>query len=172
MGDYDEILLTVTAATKTFNLAGCQSAFLIVPDEKLRLRCDEMLKKLHLSEGNSFGYVAVQAAYENGRSWLEQALAVIRGNYQYLKKELEDQLPKAVVAPLEGTYLAWVDLSAYIEPGKKEEIIQRKCHLAVDYGEWLGGKEYEQFIRLNLATRTKNVKEAVERICECLIEKG
>lgn len=172
VGDYDEILLTVTAATKTFNLAGCQSAFLIVPDEKLRLRCDEMLKKLHLSEGNSFGYVAVQAAYENGRSWLEQALAVIRGNYQYLKKELEDQLPKAVVAPLEGTYLAWVDLSAYIEPGKTEEIIQRKCQLAVDYGEWFGGKEYEQFIRLNLATRTKNVKEAVERICECLIEKG
>lgn len=76
------------------------------------------------------------------------------------------------MAPLEGTYLAWVDLSAYIEPGETEEVIQRKCRLAVDYGEWFGGKEYEQFIRLNLATGVENVKEAVERICEYLRKKG
>lgn len=171
-GDYNEILLTVTAATKTFNLAGCQSAFLIVPDEKLRARCDEMLEKLHLTEGNSFGYVAIQAAYENGRPWLEQVLMLIKENYQYLKQELEERLPDAVVAPLEGTYLAWVDLSAYIEPGKTKEFIQRRCRLAVDYGEWFGGKEYEQFIRLNLATRIENVKESVKRICECFEEDG
>lgn len=171
VGDYDEILLTVTAATKTFNLAGCQSAFLIVSNEKLRCHCDEMLKKIHLTEGNAFGYVAVQAAYENGRSWLEQVLILIKKNYQYLKKELKKQLPKAVVAPLEGTYLSWVDLSSYIEQGKMEEIIQRKCRLAVDYGEWFGGKEYEQFIRLNLATKKENVKETVKRLCECLMEK-
>ena len=64
--------------------------------------------------GNAFGYVAAQAAYTGGNEWLTLVLDQIEENYQYLKAELAEKLPEAVVTPLEGTYLCWINLEAYV----------------------------------------------------------
>lgn len=81
VGDYDEILVTLTAATKTFNLASCQNSFVIIPNEKIRKKYDDFLNRIRVKGGNAFGYIAVQSAYENGRPWLEEVLGMIEGNY-------------------------------------------------------------------------------------------
>lgn len=164
VGDYDDILVTLTSASKSFNLAGVQNAFIIIPDEGIRAQYDEVARHVHLTEGSTFGYIAVRAAYEEGREWLESVLEIIEKNYHFLKKELEEKLPRAVLTPLEGTYLAWLDLSAYIEPEEIQEVILDKCNLAVDFGEWFGGKEYQSYIRINLATSFENVEEVVRRL--------
>ncbi len=165
---YTDMVVAITAGSKTFNLAGCQNSFVILPDEKLRAEYDAFLKSVHIRSGSAFGYVAVEAAFKGGRDWLDQVLALIRQNADYVEKELTAQLPKAVVSPLEGTYLQWVDLGAYVEPGKMKELIQDKCRLAVDYGDWFGGEKWAGFIRLNLATSYDNIKEAVRRIVEAV----
>jgi len=165
---YTDMVVAITAGSKTFNLAGCQNSFVILPDEKLRAEFDKFLNSVRIRNGSAFGYVAVEAAFKGGREWLDQVLALIHQNAQYVEKELKAQLPKAVVSPLEGTYLQWVDLSAYVEQGKMKELIQDKCRLAVDYGDWFGGEKWAGFIRLNLATSYDNIKEAVRRIVEAL----
>ena len=96
-------------------------------------------------------------------TWLESVLEVIHDNYKYLKETLEGKLPGARVCALEGTYLPMIDLRACVEAGKEQEFVQKRCRLAVDYGEWFGEK-YQGFIRMNLATDPAYVKEAVERI--------
>lgn len=171
-GDYDEILVTLTAATKTFNLAACQNSIVILPDPGLRERYDAYTDRIRIKGGNSFGYVAVQSAYEGGAGWLTEVLEIIEDNYNCLKQMLEEALPKVWVAQMEGTYLMWIDLGAYLRPEEMEQVIQEKCGLAVDYGSWFGKGENETFIRVNLATKQENVRLAGERIIEALRERA
>lgn len=165
-GDYDEILVTLTAATKTFNLAACQNSILIIPDEKLRGMYDEYLGRLRIKGGNAFGYIAVQSAYEHGREWFEEVLAVIESNYHLLRKRMEEELPEAWISNLEGTYLMWIDLSNYLKREKIEQVLQNQCGLAVDYGAWFCGNGHEGFIRVNLATKPENIEMAAQKLVE------
>ena len=168
VGDYDEILITLTASTKTFNLAGCQNSILVIPDAHLRGMYDQYLNEIRIKGGNAFGYIAVRSAYENGREWLEEVLDIIEGNYHLMRETLERELPKVWIPELEGTYLMWIDLGAYIAPEEMEMIIQGECGLAVDYGAWFGSEGYDGFIRVNLATSRENIQKASQRIVDAL----
>ena len=161
---YTDMVVAITAGSKTFNLAGCQNSFVILPDEKLRAEYDEFLNSIRIKGGSAFGYVAVAAAFRGGREWLEEVISIVKENADYIKNTLAEKLPKAVVSPLEGTYLLWVDLGAYVEEGKMKEFIQDKCRLAVDYGDWFGGDRFGGHVRFNLATSKENIVEAVDRI--------
>lgn len=167
-GNYDEIMVTLTAATKTFNLAGCQNSIVVIPNESLRKRYDDYLTRLRITGGNAFGYIAVQSAYEGGRKWLDEVLNIIKENYHLMKSILEEKLPKVWIPKLEGTYLMWIDLGAYVSADEIESVIQKACGLAVDYGSWFGGEAYGTFIRVNLATREENIRLAAEKIVEAL----
>lgn len=167
-GNYDEIMVTLTAATKTFNLAGCQNSIVVIPNESLRKRYDDYLTRLRITGGNAFGYIAVQSAYEGGRKWLDEVLNIIEENYHLMKSILEEKLPKVWIPKLEGTYLMWIDLGAYVSADEIESVIQKACGLAVDYGSWFGGEAYGTFIRVNLATREENIRLAAEKIVEAL----
>ena len=114
-GAYDDILVTLTAATKTFNLAAVQNSIVIIPDKAFRKKWDKFAEGIRITGGNAFGYIAVQAAYEEGRPWFEELLGAIEGNYKYLRSRLEAELPDVRVADLEGTYLMWIDLRAYMD---------------------------------------------------------
>lgn len=168
VGNYDDILVTLTAATKTFNLASCQNSFVIIPDNKIREKFDKYFKSIGGDSGNVFGYIAVEAAYRYGEEWLNEILAKIKENYEYTRKILLKHLPHVVISPLEGTYLAWYDFSYYINEKEIKSFFQDKCNLAVDYGSWfgVGGKGH---IRINLATERKIVEEAMNNIINQLL---
>ena len=136
----------------------------IIPNDALRAKYDAMTRRIKTQSGSSFGYVAYEAAFRGGKEWLEQAIRLIYGNYRILVKGLKQKLPEAVVSPLEGTYLAWVDLSAYLSERDTERTIRDVCNLAVDFGEWFGRNKYENFIRVNLATSPDNVRQIVARL--------
>ena len=162
-GKYKDILIILNAASKTFNLAGLIHSHVIIYDEKLMEKYDAYIKSIGSAEANLMGLTAVEAAYRGGEEWFDNVKALIRHNYDYMKQEFAKELPKIVVTPLEGTYLSWIDLRGYI-PGKEvEEFIQKKCSLACDVGEWFSFTGHG-FIRINLATDTKNIRTAVERI--------
>lgn len=171
VGDYDEMMISIAAASKTFNIAGAQNSMVIIPDKKLRRKWDAYTKGNRVFAGNAFGYIAAQAAYERGKEWLDLVLKQIDENYHYLKKELAENLPKAVVTPLEGTYLCWIDLKAYVSAGEIKDLIQKKCRLAVDFGDWFGGERFGTFIRMNLATSMENVRIGVEALEKQLLRK-
>lgn len=166
-GDYSHMVITLTAASKTFNLAGCQNAFVVLPDAKLRKEYDAFTKRIHIREGNPFGYIAVEAAYRGGKAWLQQVQEIIWNNYGYLREQLTIHLPKACVTPLEGTYLMWVDFAAYLQPEEMERFFEETCGIAVDYGAWFEG-DGQSHIRINLATSRENVEKAFSSILQGL----
>ncbi|MBR0308917.1 MAG: pyridoxal phosphate-dependent aminotransferase [Mogibacterium sp.] len=161
--DRDKVIM-MTSASKTFNLAGLQNSFVVIPDAGLRAVWDSFTKGIRVQSGNAVGYIAARAAYENGKPWLEEVRNVIAGNYAALAEVLERELSEAVLSPLEGTYLAWLDLGAYLAPGELKSFMQDKCSLAFDYGEWFGGEGGGSHIRINLATSRENVLEAADRM--------
>ena len=165
---WDE-MVAITAPSKTFNLAGGQNSFMIIADEKLRARWDDFAKRIRLMTGNAFGFVAAEAAYKGGQNWLDKVKKQIVDNDQYLRELFKENLPEVVVTPLEGTYLVWIDLRAYVKPEATRAFIQKKCRLAVDFGDWFGGEQFNGFIRMNLATSRENVEIGVKRIMDGIL---
>ncbi|MCC3373951.1 MalY/PatB family protein [Cohnella sp. REN36] len=153
------------APSKTFNIAGLQSAFAIVPNEGLRLAFD---KALGHKEPNPLSAAATEAAYRHGQEWLAECLDYLRGNAEFAVRYLEEHLPEAKCLVPEATYLLWVDLRAL---GLSAKDIQTKlvneAKVAVSDGK-IFVSEGEGFIRINLASRRARVEEGLRRIAETL----
>lgn len=160
---YADNLITVTSASKTFNLAGLLNCNIIISNEEIRAKYDAYAKTVNKTEVNIMGLTATEAAYNHGRKWLDSLLDVILYNYNHVKNRLSEETPKIIITPLEGTYLAWLDLRGYINPNDTKTFIQDKCRLAVDFGE-LFSEECKGFVRLNMATNPKYVEKAVDNI--------
>ena len=172
IGDYEDMMITVTAPSKTFNLAGCQNSVIMIPDETLRGKWDEYVAGIRVTSGNAFGYIAAEAAYRGGHEWFREVKEIIYGNYLFVKNTFAEELPGIVVSPLEGTYLCWIDMKACIRPEDMKEFLQKKCRLALDYGDWFGGERFASFVRMNLATSKENVEKAVRAIIDEMDEFG
>ncbi len=166
VGDYDDMMLTITAGSKTFNLAGAQNSYVIIPDPAIRARFDDYVKGIRVTRGSMFGYIAVEAAYRGGEEWLDTVLEAIRGNDHFCRDYLARRLPQAVVSPLEGTYLLWVDLAPYVPAGEIQDFMLKEARIAVDYGDqfFAPGHPADTHIRLNLATPRSNVERAMEQL--------
>ena len=162
-GKYADNLITVSAASKTFNLAGLIHSNIIISNAELRKKYDEEIKKINQTEISILGMLATQVAYEKGSEWLENVKEIIEDNFNYLKTELNKNIPEITITNLEGTYLVFLDLRKIIPIDKVKEFIQDKCNLAIDFGEWFGAS-FKGFIRINLATDPEIVKKAVESI--------
>ena len=169
-GKYKDILIVLNAGSKTFNLAGLIHSHVIIFDRQLMKIYDEYIKGIGSAEVNLMGIVGVEAAFREGEEWLENVKVLIIHNYNYMKQAFARELPKIVVTPLEGTYLSWIDLRGYLAGEETAGFIQNKCRLACDVGEWFSLMAHG-FIRINLATDTKNVVTAVESIIKNIKEK-
>lgn len=162
-------VVVLSAPSKTFNLASLLNSHIIIAYSGLRERFDEGAKMLGESAHSVLGQLATETAYQYGSDWLTGLLATIKANYAYLRETLTTAAPNIIIAPLEGTYLAWLDLRAYIAPSETKIFIQDQCQLAVNYGETFGDT-YQGFIRLNLATTPEIIQEATQRIINALEE--
>ena len=162
---YADNIITVNAASKTFNLAGLTHSNIIISNPKIRENFDLEFKKINQTEVNILGMLATQVGYEKGKEWLENLIDLIQDNYDYLRSELNKNIPDIIVTPLEGTYLAFLDLRKIISVNEVKNFIQDKARLAIDFGEWFGGS-FKGFIRLNLATDPEIVKKAVSNTIE------
>lgn len=166
VGDYNDILVTITAPSKTFNLAACQNSFVIIPDPKIREKFMGFVDSTRIHEGNAFGIIAATSAYMGGNEWLQAILEEIKGNYEYLASSLKEEFPEIVVSPLEGTYLAWIDLGAYVKHEELIDFVQKECRFAPDYGDWFFPPDMQNdtHIRVNLATPRENIEKLEQRI--------
>lgn len=162
-GKYKDIIITLNSASKTFNLAGLIHSNTIIQNPELLKIYDAHVHTIGMPEANVFGLIAMEAAWRTGGEWLTGLKAVICENYNYAKTELTKQAPKIIITPLEGTYLMWIDLRAYVDPDTVCEFVTKKCRIAVDVGEWFSVNA-KGFIRMNLATNPKYIHLAVKNI--------
>ena len=164
--EFQKHSVTCVAPSKAFNIAGLQIANIIVENDKWRQRIDKAININEVCDVNPFGVIATIAAYNEGEEWLNQLLQYIHDNYLFFKDYCEEHLPQLPVAPLEGTYLAWMDCRSLGIPSEElEEELMKEAKLWLNAGS-MYGKEGEGFMRWNLACPRQLVKEGLERFSQ------
>lgn len=163
--DYADKIISCTAPSKTFNLAGMQISNIVIPNKECQKEWLNVLdSEFSLNSASPFGVEATIAAYNESEDWLEQVQEYLDENIQYMQDFIKENLPKAHIPKIEGTYLVWLDLNAYEkDPQKLQTLMQKMANLALNDG-FIFGKEGNGFQRINVATPRKNVIECMERI--------
>ncbi len=157
--------VTVTAASKAWNLAGLKAG-LIVPGAEAR---DEV-GRLHpfVSMGAShLGVIAQSAAWQDGRDWLSQLRAELDDNRHLLADLVAEQLPGVRVLLPEATYLAWLDCRGTGLGDDPAATFRKRGRVALSAGRHFGPRGVGG-ARLNLATSPDIIREAVNRMASCL----
>lgn len=161
--DIADRLVTLTAATKTFNIAGAHTGNAIITDPGLRQRYVARMMALGISPG-LFGLPMVTAAYSpEGAAWVDALTGYIAGNAEIFDQGLAG-IPGVRPMQLQATYLSWVDFTATgIAPAELHRRIEQGARIAANHGEsfGLGGAGH---MRFNLATPRARVVEAVGRL--------
>ena len=158
-------IVTLTAPSKTFNLAGLQLSNVVIHDPAHKARWKELVsERYELSLPNAFAATAAIAAWEECEGWLEGLVDYLDGNFAHLGAFLAERLPRARLTPAEGTYLAWVDFRDYgFGPGELHAFVRDRASVLASDGA-LFGPSGEGFLRLNLACPRSRLAEALERI--------
>ena len=162
--EYEEITITCTAPSKTFNIAGLQGSNIFIPDNQLRHRFKRQIAASGYSQLNAAGLVACEAAYRYGEEWYSGVKAYIRENISFTKKFLEERISKVKMLEPEGTYLVWVDFRALgLSNRELEDLIIHKAGLWLDSGAIFGAAG-EGFQRINVACPRVTLQTALEKI--------
>lgn len=157
---YQNNVISINAVSKTFSLAIFSHCHIVIPSKTLRNKVVDYQKKFHLSNPNHFCCLPSYYGYKYGEEWLDSVNNVIYENYNYIKKELS---PYFEMTTLEGSYLLFLNVGKYNKEESAAKTFANECHLRVNPGETFG-KEYNNWVRINLATSLNNVKKAVKNI--------
>ena len=164
------ITVTCTSPSKTFNLAGLQISNIFIRDKELRHRFKEELSRTGYDEPNTLGLAGAKAAYEHGAAWLTELLAYLEENNARTRAFLAQHLPKVTLIEPEGTYLLWLDFSAYgLSDEELNAKIIRDAHLWLDDGP-IFGTGGSGFQRINTACPWKTLEQGLKNLAAAFAE--
>ena len=159
-----DISITCLAASKVFNIAGLQSACLLIPNEDIRRKVNRGLNNDEVAEPNFFSMNANIAAFSLGDEWVDELNQYIANNKKYFIDFIKKELPHLHVVEGKALYLVWVDISYYSHDSKTLCLdLREKTGLFVSEGEEYG-ENGKDFFRINLATNLDNVKDGCNRL--------
>lgn len=160
--------VVLCSPSKAFNTAGMQTANIVCADPEMRSRINRAVNVNETCDVGPLGVTALIAAYNEGEDWLNEVTDYIHGNYEYLKQTVEAMPYGIRVLDLQGTYLAWMDVSSLDIP-----VAWLADSLKNDAKVWFQpgtayGAAGEGYLRVNLATPRANLVEALRRVADFL----
>ena len=162
--EYMDNSVVLSSASKSFNIAGLQLSYIITNDRTRYEQIDRAININEVCDVNPFGVEALIAAYSaEGKAWLDDLNEYVSGNFEILKQFVAER-PSLGLTELEGTYLAWLDIS---RTGQTTKELWRKLLTEAKVRFSPGtiyGAAGEGFLRINLACPRGMVKEALRRV--------
>lgn len=163
--------VSMTAASKTFNIAGVKQAYLFCRDAKTMDTLRRFLEVNGVESGNLFALTATEAAYSRCDAWLDGLLAYLSESRETVYKDVAALLPKAHITPIEATYLAWIDVSAYeTDP----DALTARCYkhgVALTNGVFFGKETGRGYMRLNFGCPRPQLQDGIRRFAEAVLDK-
>lgn len=160
---YKDFTLVLGSATKTFNIAGTKNSFTIIENPELRKAFKHQQLANNQHEIPTIGLITTEAALTYGQQWLEELKIVIETNANLLVDGLTKNTKIKAMKP-EGTYLVWLDFSAYPQDHNElGRLLKEEAKVVLNDGLTFG-REGEKHFRFNLATPTAVVQEGINRL--------
>ncbi|MGI6699318.1 MAG: MalY/PatB family protein [Christensenellales bacterium] len=161
--------LCLAAPSKTFNVAGLQLAYMISRDTALMETTALNMRRLGIERGNIFSLVAAKAAYEHGDEWLDGLIVYLDQNRKHLADYVKTHLPLAKLTPIECTYLAWLDISAYETDDTVLEEKLKTNKVAFTMGYVFSKELGKNHLRINFGCPKAQLLAGLERLKNALI---
>lgn len=162
--EFADFSIILTAATKTFNLAAVKISMVFIKNPALKKAFQAVQNATEQNTINTFGYVATQAAYQDGEPWRQKLLAYLAENIGFTQEFFQEHLPQVNVMIPEGTYLMWLDFRAYgLSPKELEDKLVNEAGVVLNNGA-IFGEGGRGFMRLNVACPKETLAEGLERI--------
>ena len=156
-----------TSCSKTFNIAGLETSNLIIPGRKIREQYQNYLYARYLFVPNTLGLEAVKAAYRDGDDWVDSQCAYLRENAVTVRNFLAEKMPEVRLAEVEGTYLLWLDMTAY--GLSSQELVARIAAAGAGLNSGAHyGEAYEGFVRMNIACPRQQLLAGLECIFDAM----
>ena len=161
--DFKEFSLILSSATKTFNIAGTKNSYAIIENPKLRVAFQKRQLANNQHEISGLGYLATEAAYRSGEDWLTELKELIEKHINYVVDVFGKETKIKVMKP-QGTYLIWLDFSAYdISDEELRSLLRDEAKVILNRGLDFG-EEGALHARLNVAMPTSVLEEVCQRI--------
>ncbi|MSU72969.1 MAG: putative C-S lyase [Opitutus sp.] len=153
--------ITLMAPSKTYNVPGLGTSLAIIPDRALRARFARASAGI-VAEVTCLGFTTCEAAYRGSELWRQALLAYLRGNRDFLLAALTRELPGVrVEAPVEATYLMWLDVTAL---GLDQPVPHFEKHGVGLYDGAVFGAPPGSHVRLNFGCTRAMLVETVRRM--------
>ncbi|WP_415397643.1 PatB family C-S lyase [Sulfurimonas sp. CS5] len=166
--DARNITITAIGVGKTFNMAGFAMSSVAIANKDLRKKFLKSYKKVHFAQGSVLSHAAFEAAYREGKDWLEDLKLHLWNNYQMLLEVCEKYSDKIKVTPIEATYLAWLDCRGMELSNKAlRKFFVEEAKLGLNAGLSFG-REGDGFMRLNFAVSSAKMSQVISRLEKAL----
>ena len=160
--------VTLLAPSKTFNLAGLHTSVTVIADEQLRRRFTSAQDNIGVGHTTIFGALALETAYAQGEGWLEEVLAYLEGNLDFITGFLAARLPGVKMRKPEGTYLAWLDFRGLnLGPEELNKRLLKDARVGLNDGGMFGAGG-QGFQRVNVGCPRATLAQALERMAAVL----
>ena len=161
--------ITCIAPTKAFNLAGMQTAAVMIPGETLRHKVWRALNTDEVAEPNAFAVDVAIAAFSDGEAWLDELRKYIFENKKRTVEFVREDIPQIRVVPSNATYLLWLDCSGMAGSASEiAEYIRSKTGLYLSEGSQFGVCG-EKFLRMNIACPRVTLEDGLGRLREGIV---
>ena len=159
--------VTLTSASKAFNIPGLRTAIAHFGDPALQRRFNTVLPRHARGGIGLFGLYATMAAWRWAQPWLDEVVPYLAENRVFAEQALAERIPEIRFIQPEATYLAWLDCRALdLRPSPAAHFLQHG-RVALSNGQAFG-KSWEGFARLNLATSRPILAEVIDRMTKSL----
>ncbi|EHI75795.1 putative hemolysin [Streptococcus sp. oral taxon 058 str. F0407] len=161
--DFKDFALILSSATKTFNIAGTKNSYAVIENPKLRVAFQKRQLANNQHEISGLGYLTTEAAYRYGKDWLGELKEVIEDHINYVVDVLGNETKIKVMKP-QGTYLIWLDFSAYdLTDDRLQDLLKNEAKVILNRGLDFG-EEGSLHARLNVAMPKSVLEEVCQRI--------
>ncbi|MCB1775834.1 MAG: PatB family C-S lyase [Candidatus Competibacteraceae bacterium] len=161
--------ITLMAPSKTFNIPGLGASFAIIQNPELKQRFKHALRGI-VPDVNVLGLTAALAAYQHGDAWLQELLAYLAANRDYLVDAIGRAAPGIRVTVPEATYLAWLDCRDTDISGNPHRFFLEQAGVALNDGAAFGPGG-AGFVRLNFGCPRARLAEGLERMQTALLKR-
>lgn len=164
-------LITCISPSKSFNIAGLESAVVICPDSVLRDKIHGALRAAGIHNPNYFAIPAAIAAWQKCDDWFEHLRAYVACNIKQAIELIHELAPEFGCIPPEGTYLLWVDSAECGFATQDYLSASHAAHVIISPGRSFGN-EWDRFFRLSLAVPRPRLIKGLSEIIGALKHSG